>query len=187
MTLLVVFAGACTGERTDAPTGLPGLTENTAPLEPGTLAPGDQSYVDALARNFEEGGRLVAQVDEPQSACLAERWVGLIGTAALTAASIPAERLADITLAELRAVGLSRRQAQALVASFGACEVDHTVAFLDSLLLTSQITPPQRVCLEQQLPDDLIDQVTVAALVDDQVDPDLTAGYQRALDACPAS
>lgn len=179
---------ACSSDRGDGPSAFPGATPPPTVLEPGTVPPGYQPYVDGLAANFVDGGRLVARLDERQAACVAERWIGLLDPAALQAAGLQPERMRDATLADLTsAVPVERDVAEAMTASFRACGADHTEAFLDSLLLTSEITPSQRVCLEAALPDGLISAITVSVLTEEQLDDELAGQYERALDACPRS
>ena len=60
----------------------------------------------------------------------------------------------------------------------------HHQAFLDSLLLTSEITPDQRVCLAAELPDGLLSSITVSVLTQEELDDALASEYARALDAC---
>lgn len=164
----------------------PGAATDGSVFVPGSVAAADRPYVDALAANFVDGGRLVARLDEPDATCVAERWIATLDPAALGAAGLSAEAMTNVTLARLRAaVTLDRPRAEALVAAYETCGVDHTGAFLDSLLLTSQITLGQRVCLLESLPAGLVGEITVSALVDATVQADLTAQYQQALDACP--
>jgi hypothetical protein len=152
------------------------------------VPPGYRPYVDGLANNFIDGGQLVVRLDERTATCVAERWMGLLDPAALQAAGLEAEELRHVTFDELSsAVPIRRDVAEALTASFAACGTDYTVAFLDSLLLTSQITPSQRACLEEALPDGLIGAITVSVLTDEQLDDELAAQYEQALDACPRS
>jgi hypothetical protein len=180
----------CSAEREAGPGGLPGdsLAPGEATLEIGTVAPGDQPFVDGLATNFTDGGRLVARLDAEPAACVAQRWVAVLGAAGLQAAGIEAAAMVDVTLERLaEAVAIDEPMARALVASYAACGADQTDAFLDSLLLTSQITPDQRVCLATELPDGLIGAITVSVLTQDRLDDSLAAQYAAALDACPSS
>ena len=180
--------GACAAERDDAPAALPGDTVAPDQVEAsvGTVAPGYQPYVDALATNFTDGGRLVARLDPEPAACVAARWIAVLDPAALQAAGLEAAAMVDVTLERLAEAGpIDAPKARSLTSSFAACGADHTAAFLDSLLLTSQITPEQRVCLAEQLPAGLIGAITVSVLTQDRLDDDLAAQYARALDACP--
>jgi hypothetical protein len=187
LVLGVTLAAGCSADRGDAPGAFPGASAPPAGLVPGTVAPGYEPYVEGLTENFVDGGRLVARLDEGAAACVAERWVALLDPAALQAAGIESSRMRDATLDDLAdAVTVDEEHATALTASFAACEADHTAAFLDSLLLTSQITPGQRVCLGGALPPGLISAITVGVLTQDQLDADLAAQYEAALDACPA-
>jgi hypothetical protein len=139
-----------------------------------------------VAQNFEDGGRLVARLAASAARCVAERWVAIVDPAILRAAGLAPEAMVDVTLERLAEVTtLDRPRAEALAGSFTVCGVDHTAAFLDSLLLTSQITPTQRVCLAEAIPAGLIGAITVSVLVDAALDPALSTQYQKALDACP--
>lgn len=180
----------CSADREAGPGGLPGgsLAPGEAALDVGTVAPGYQPFVDGLATNFTDGGRLVARLDAEPAACLAQRWVAILGPADLQAAGIEAAAMVDVTLERLaEAVTIDEPMANALVASYAACGADQTDAFLDSLLLTSQITPDQRVCLAAELPDGLIGAITVSVLTQDRLDDTMAAQYATALDACPDS
>lgn len=186
--LVVVAAAACTSSREEGLPELPGAPVGSDVFVVGTVAPGDQSYVDQLTANFVAGGRLVARLDEDEARCVASRWVAIVDPAALAAGGISADMMVNLTLDRLRGLGtIDRRRATAMTESFAACDADHTAAFLDSLLLTSQITSEQRVCLATSLPPGLIAAVTVSALVDPQMDASLTTQYREALDRCPAS
>lgn len=185
VALLVL--GACDSGRGTPLLEYPGSATSTPAFEVGTVAAADQPYVDALATNFVDGGRLVARLDEAAAACVAERWIAVLDPAALRAASIAPESMTNVTLDRLRSVaGVDRPRAEALTSAYEACGVDHTGAFLDSLLLTSQITNQQRVCLLERIPPGLVGEITVSVLVDPEVDAALSTRYQQALDACPA-
>lgn len=179
--------GACDSGRGTPLPEYPGSETSTPGVVVGTVAAGDQPYVDALAANFVDGGRLVARLDETDAACVAERWIAVLDPAALRAADVAPDSMTSVTLDRLRSVvSLDAARAEALTASYDACGVDHTGAFLDSLLLTSQITDLQRVCLLERIPPGLVGEITVSALVDPEIGAALAAEYQRALDACPA-
>lgn len=178
---------ACDADRGDVPAAFPGATVAPPGVVPGTVAAGYQPYVAALAQNFVDGARLVARLDQPTAACVAERWVAILDPAALQSAGLEPGQMTDTTLDDLaEAVVVDEDMAVAMTGSFGACEADHTAAFLDSLLLTSQITPSQRVCLGAALPEGLMSAITVSVLTDERLADDLAGQYERALDACPA-
>lgn len=178
---------ACSSGRGSGPGAFPAVTGGTDVFAPGTVAAADIGYVDGVAQNFENGGRLVARLATSSARCVAERWVAILDPAVLRAAGVEPEAMVDVTLERLAEVtALDRPRAEALAGSFTVCGVDHTAAFLESLLLTSQITPAQRVCLASAIPAGLIDAITVSVLVDDALDPALSAQYGQALDTCPA-
>ncbi len=184
---LVLVGAGCSAERAGGPTALPGdtLAPGEAELEVGTVASADQPYVEALATNFTDGGRLVARLDAEPAECVAARWLAVLDPAALQADGLEAAAMVDVTLERLaEAVPIDEPMARALTSSFGTCGADHTAAFLDSLLLTGQITPDQRVCLAAELPDGLLAAITVSVLTQDRLDASLAAQYARALDAC---
>lgn len=184
--VLVGVLVGCDAGRDDALRPIPGQASATSAFVPGTVAAADQPYVDALAGNFVDGGRLVARLDEDAARCVAEQWIAIVNPTALAAAGIEPAAMADITLERLQgAVSIDAARAAALTASYGACGADQTAAFLDSLLLTSQITPEQRMCLAQEIPDGLVGAITVSVLTEPAVDADLAAQYQGALDRCP--
>ena len=186
MAALVVTATACSSGRGTGPGAFPAVTAGTDVFVPGSVAAADVGYVDGVAQNFEDGGRLVARLAASAARCVAERWVAIVDPAILRAAGLAPEAMVDVTLDRLAEVTtLDRPRAEALAGSFTVCGVDHTAAFLDSLLLTSQITPTQRVCLAEAIPAGLIGAITVSVLVDAALDPALSTQYQKALDACP--
>lgn len=153
----------------------------------GTVAAADRPYVDALAANFVDGGRLVARLDETAAACVAERWIAVLDPARLRAGGLAPEAMTNVTLDRLQGVAdLDRPRAEALTGAYAECGVDHTGAFLDSLLLTSQITDLERVCLLDAIPPGLVGAITVSVLVDPELDPALATQYQQALDRCSA-
>ena len=95
--------------------------------------------------------------------------------------------MATVTIDRLTAaVPLDRPRADALVASFAACGADYERAFLESQQVVGQIDPPQQVCLADAMGDGLIEAIVVSVLVDDELDPALSAEYAAALDACTA-
>ncbi|MFV0308572.1 MAG: hypothetical protein ACK5OX_12605 [Desertimonas sp.] len=183
---MVVALGGCDAGRDGGLRPLPGQASATSVFVPGTVGAADLPYVEALASNFVDGGRLVARLDAEPARCVADRWIAILNPTALAAAGIESTAMGSITLDRLRAaVSIDATRAVALTASYDACGADHTAAFLDSLLLTSQITPTQRVCLGEEIPAGLVGEITVSVLTEVDVDADLTARYQQALDRCP--
>lgn len=189
VALAVPGAVGCAASR-DAPvSGFPGRSTVVDPdvFVPGTLDPSATPYVDGLAANFVEGVRLATRLDELDAACVAARWVAVFDAETLEQGGVPADAMATATLDRLtEVVPLDEPRANALIASFAACEVDYEMAFLDSLQIIGQIGPPQRVCLAEAIPDGLLESITVSIVTEEQLDPALGDQYSAALDTCPA-
>jgi len=178
---------ACTADRDATSQGLPGVTTAADPdaFVPGTLDATAQPYVDGLATNFVEGGRLSARLDPDPAACVAERWIAILEPARLEAGGLAGAAMADVTLDRLRqAVDIDAPRAAAMLDAFPACEVVYETAFLDSLVVVGQITLGQQVCLADALPDEVLVAITRDVLSGE--DPDATAATQfgTALDQC---
>lgn len=178
---------ACTADRDGTSQGFPGVTSAPDPnaFVPASLDAGAQPFVDGLATNFVEGGRLAVRLDEEPAACVAERWIAVLEPARLESAGLAAAAIADVTIDRLRqAVDIDPPRAAVMMDAFPACDADFESAFLDSLLLVGEITLRQQVCLANALPDEVLGAITERVLSGDEPEEATAAQFGSALDQC---
>ncbi|MBA3606821.1 MAG: hypothetical protein M3487_12445 [Actinomycetota bacterium] len=177
----------CSADRDGTAEGFPGVTTAPDPnvFLPGTLDAGAQPFVDALATNFVEGGRLAARLDPEPAACVAERWIAVLEPGRLEAGGLASGSLGDVTLDRLRqAIDIDAPRAAVLIDAFAACDGDYETAFLESLLVVGQITLGEQVCIANVLPDGALESITRSVLAGEEPDEDAAARYGAALDQC---
>ena len=153
---------------------------------PGTLDEATaRPYLDGLATNFVEGGRLAVRLDPEPAGCVAERWVAVLEPARLEAGGLTGQAMADVTLDLLRqAVDIDAPRAAAMIDGFADCDASYEEAFLESLLVVDQVSLRQQVCLANALPDDVVASITESLLAGEQPDDAAAAQYGDALDQC---
>ena len=146
-------------------------TEKSTTTEGGST-PGDSNYTAALAKGLAGGdeadGDLVLSDDE--AACVAESWIGTIGTDRLSGKDITPEDLEDpdFTYSDLE---LSASEGQEMIDAFGDCDVDIETKLLDSL--SQDLDAEQKDCLEGELTPEIQNQLLVEALTQEDFSDEL--------------
>lgn len=178
LAALTLIVGACSsdpGERTTtgaatssttAPDRSSTTTTTSTPDAPVT-ADGAQRYVDTLADALASGAAGGLPVDAAAARCLAPRWVETLGDRRLVDGGVTPEELAsgygaDTSKALDAIIGTS--EAEAMVAAFGACDVDVERVFVDALAAGHTLTDTEQECLVEAFPDGFVERALVLGL-----------------------
>lgn len=91
---------------------------------------GDQGHVDAIAASLDES--LVG--DRATATCIGERWVSIIGSDEIQAASVEPSSLGDGDFDAWSSLGLDADRAQDVYGAFGACDFDAREALIADMI-----------------------------------------------------
>lgn len=173
LVLVALGAGACSSDGSDGAADAPRRTTTTVRPSSTTTAPppevGEQGvpYVEALAEALASGASGGLPVEPAAARCLAPRWVDTLGEDRLVAAGVTPEQLASgygaDTSAALDAI-IDDRVAKAMVAAFGACQVDVERMFIEALTAGRDLPAAQEDCLAEEFPDGFVERALVIGL-----------------------
>jgi sirohydrochlorin ferrochelatase len=156
LALAAVLLASCGSEGSDAEreeTTTTVAEESSETTEAGDAeAPAtdvtEEEYVAALTENLssgsEESGQLV--LDEGAAECIAPRWVEAMTVELLQERGVTTEALSDPSF-DGESLGMELAQGEAMVAAFGACDVD--VVALFAAALTQGLEPAQQACVAE--------------------------------------
>ena len=141
-------------------------------------------YRKGLAAGLSSGdvanGDLVLGKDA--AACVAARWIPVLGVDHLKAKQVTPDSLADPKF-DYPAFGVTAAQAEKMVGAFSPCKVDTRLLLAESLVGDDPDQAKVR-CLTGKVGDDLLDRVLVSALSEAQPPDDLTAEFRKLLKTC---
>ena len=176
--------GSDAGSDTTAPaptsaetTSKSATTSSTAPDQSTTSAPagqGAKAYGDALAKGLDSADPANGDLalDPKQSACVAPKWVSIIGVDTFVGKDVKPKELEDPDFA-VRDLGLDLDQGRAMIDAFGDCDVAIYDEFLKSL--AGDLSPTQVSCLKGELDEDLAKQFLAQSLTQSSLSADLNA------------
>ncbi|CAN5681633.1 hypothetical protein BH10ACT1_BH10ACT1_42040 [soil metagenome] len=150
-------------------------------------------YVDALVTDLLDHGVGDLDITATEARCLAPRWVNVLQPARLEAAGVKASALRRDAGFDTKAakVPLSDAEVDKLVEAFGDCQIDLEQSYIDHATAGAPLSPDDRACLQDALPDDLIRRMVGIELTqgDAAVDQDakLSGELFAALSACPGA
>ena len=141
-------SGDGTATSKDKTTTTEGSTEDVE----GITADGYTSaFVINLSSGSEDEGNLV--ISEEQATCVAPLFVDAITVKTLQANDVTTEEIEDPSW-DGTSLGLSPKQGEKLVSSFGECDVDIVALFAEGL--TGGLTAEQQSCVAENIDGDLV-------------------------------
>lgn len=186
---LAVLAGCSSDDGEETPDESSTTTEAEAtddttattrpPIDPAEIEGGEEAYVEALLPQIEGSTGLEADEADRAAACLAPRWVEIIGVEGFAAAGVAPDDLDELD-GGLERLGVDRATAEAMVAAFEECEIDLRRATVAQVTADPSITDEQRSCIDGAITLEAVQAGLVASLTGETgEDAELIAAVQE--------
>jgi hypothetical protein len=158
--------------------GEPGDDEVPEPVDVS-----EEEYVDALTTNLSSGseddGDLV--LSDEEAACLAPQWVDAITVDLLQQQGVTVEDLSDPGF-DGADLGMELAQGEAMVAAFGACDIDVVALFTSALSMG--LEPDQQACIGDNVDPALVEDLLAASFSTGDSDAEFSAITDQLSTAC---
>ncbi|MCB0976040.1 MAG: hypothetical protein KDB02_01160 [Acidimicrobiales bacterium] len=154
-------------DQTTTVTGPPSST--AVPVEPGTA----EQYTKALLSSLTSDPDNTGLMNATEAACVAPKWVDSITPERFGKAGIAPEDLkTQKSMSVVNKVGLSVKEAKALVEKMKGCGIDVRERWLATTNTRGQVVDTKvRSCLEKKLTTDLVDTMAAVGLSGNTSDP----------------
>jgi len=147
----------------------------------GTASADDyaEAFVANLSTGKKEDGNLV--ISEEQATCVAPKVVDAVTVEALQSGDAGTGDIADPGF-DWSDLGMTEAQAQDAIDAFGACDVDLTALFAESL--TIGLTAEQQSCVKDNVDGDQVERLLVANFSSGESEKEFEAVIKTLTDAC---
>lgn len=143
----------------------------------------EDAYVEAFVSNLSTGkkedGNLV--ITEEQATCVAPKVVDAVTVDGLQSGDASTDDISDPGF-DWSDLGMTKAQAQDAIDAFGACDVDLSALFAESL--TIGLTAEQQSCVADNVDADQVERLLVANFSSDESDTEFEAVIKTLTDAC---
>ncbi len=156
----------------------------------GAVSAEAKPYVDELRKSMMADGQEL-QLTSSQADCMAPKFIDAIGVDTLKAKGVKPEDMASDSDMDFDELALTDAQGTELVDSFSACDVSLKALFIDSLSSDSEISADDKKCVEDALPDELVERLMVTTFTKGsdalQQDEDLMGQMLGVFSKCPGA
>ena len=180
LTISVLLVAGCASDPKDAgkkkastttstPYVDPNVTTTRPAIDPADIVGGKPAYVKAMVAMISQSTGLEGDDATKASECLAPKWVDIIGVAGFAKAGVRPEDFATMG-GGLEQLGLTRTQAEKMVAGFDQCKIDLRAATLGQMSSQSGMSDEIAACLDKAITKELVEQGLVASLIGEEND-----------------
>jgi hypothetical protein len=194
VALLTLSAAACGDDDDDKGGDAATTTAASTSGSSGGSSGGDassateQHYVAAIEAQFTNGGADSLQMTDEQAACVAPKWLDVIGVDRLKEKGVtPDDIRADTDNEKLSTLSLGDDDATKMYDAYGECDVDVRAQFARSFAASAELPDDVEECVGDAVSDDLMQRLFVTSVTkgqagldaDDQLTTDLTAALGK--------